>query len=111
MLRVVAAWVLVVFAVSVPVAEARSPLKAADMKTIRKDARAKARKFAHHYDAKSSSVTCLKRTPYSARCRIGLTDVGGGTRDCAITLVYVVTAANQLEGNVAHDGCASRSSY
>src|SRR4051794_9494495 len=89
-----------------PGAAARSPLKAKDMRTIRRDARAKAVAFSNQYRAKHWTLACAKTTPYSARCRIRLNDIRAGTHDCTVTLVYVVTGNNAIEGNMARDGCA-----
>src|SRR4051794_34648479 len=99
--------IVVATAVCIPqAAVARSPLKRADMKTIRKDARAKGEMFARQYGAKDFTVTCRKRSPYSARCRVNLMDVRASTHDCAVTLVYVVTRAHSIAGDLARDGCA-----
>jgi hypothetical protein len=89
-----------------PLAEARSPLKPADMKTIRRDARAKAIEYGHRYGAKHWKVSCRKTTPFSAKCSVRLIDVRAGTHDCTIKLVYVVTGNNAIQGNLGRDGCA-----
>ena len=88
------------------VASALSPLKPADMKTIRRDARSKAVMFKQEYGAKSVRVTCAKRTPYSARCRLRLFDIRAGRSDCSIYLVYVVTRQHSIAGDIGRDGCA-----
>src|SRR3954452_14412587 len=106
MLRRVAACALVAALAFPAGASALSPLKRADMKTIRRDARAKAHVFAEQYGAKTFAVTCAKRTPYSARCRIRLRDVRAGSYDCSITLVYVVTRQHAIQGDLGRDGCA-----
>ena len=89
-----------------PGAAARSPLKPKDMKTIRRDARSKAIGFAHQYRARHWTVSCAKTTPYSARCRVRLTDIRAGTHDCTVSLVYVVSGNDAIEGNLGRDGCA-----
>ncbi|MEA2492361.1 MAG: hypothetical protein QOJ29_272 [Thermoleophilaceae bacterium] len=85
-------------------AVARSPLKRADMKTIRADSVHRAKLFAPAYHAKSYSVTCHKTTPYTARCFIRLVGTPGG--DCTITTVYAVKRTRVIEGDVARDGCS-----
>ena len=85
-------------------ADARSPLKPADMKTIRRDARIKGTRFAQQYGAKHWRATCAKRTLYSASCRIALVDIRAGTTDCAITLVYVVVGKS-IQGGVGRNTC------
>lgn len=89
----------------VSVASARSPLKRADMKTIRADARSKARVFADEYGAVLPSVACRKTSPYSARCTIRLVGLRTHPGGCTITLVYVVTRTRQIEGSLARDRC------
>ena len=105
--RRIAACVLVAGLALPPVAaDARSPLKPADMKTIRRDARAKAIGFAEQYKARHWKLQCGKTTPYSAKCRIRLVDVRAGTSDCTIALVYVVSGNDAIQGNLGRDGCA-----
>ena len=106
MLRRIAACALIAGLAFPPLADARSPLKPADMKTIRRDARAKAIEYANRYQAKHWKLHCGKTTPYSAKCRVRLIDVRAGTHDCTVTLVYVVTGNNAIQGNVGRDGCA-----
>ena len=63
MLRRIAACALVLGLALPTAADARRPLKPADMKTIRRDARAKAIEFGHRYGAKHWKVHCGKTTP------------------------------------------------
>src|SRR5947209_14700512 len=94
---------LVVLALAAPsLAWARSPLKAADMTTIRKDARSRARSYARTYRATDWSVTCAKMTPYTARCRIRLIGVRRHAAGCVITTVYAV-AGDAIEGNLGRN--------
>jgi hypothetical protein len=88
-------------------ASARSPLKRADMKTIRKDAARRARQFKRDYGASASSVSCNKTTPYSAHCGIRLTGVSGKPRGCTISLVYVVVSGDAIQGSLGRDGCGA----
>jgi hypothetical protein len=87
-----------------PTAAALTPLKPADMRNIRADARDRARTFAHIYHARSWSATCTRTTPYSARCHARLYHVGAKA-SCTITSVYVVTRAHQIEGEIGRDTC------
>jgi hypothetical protein len=96
----------IVTTLAVPVAVARTPLKPADMKTIRKDATMRARGYRTQYGAKHFTVTCVKTTPFSARCRIRLTHATKAVKPtCALTAVYVVVG-NAIEGNLARNTCA-----
>ena len=105
MLRRIAACALVPALLLPAAAAARKPLKPADMKTIRRDARAKAIGFAEQYKADDWKLACAKTTVFSAKCRIRLIDVRTGTSDCTITLVYVVNG-NAIQGNLGRDDCA-----
>jgi hypothetical protein len=85
---------------------ARSPLKPADMKTIRGDARTNGATFAHVYKAKRFTIACRKRTPYAARCAIRMIGVPGRRHDCIITTVYVVTRDHKIAADLGRDGCS-----
>jgi hypothetical protein len=105
-LALCAAALALVAMLAVPVALARSPLKAADMKTIKKDATMRARGYKAKYGAKHFVVTCRETTRYSARCNITLTHASKAVKPkCTLRAVYVVTG-NAIEGNLARDGCA-----
>ncbi len=86
---------------------ARSPLKSADMKTIRKDAKTRARAYAVTYHARANRTSCRRTTPYTARCRLRMIGARSGARrhNCTITTVYAVVG-DSIAGSLAHDGCA-----
>jgi hypothetical protein len=103
---VVALFVASALAAAPTLALARSPLKPADMKTIRHDSLARAKQYRHAYRASSSTVRCSKTTPYTARCFIKLRGAREAShRNCTITTVYAVVG-DAIAGQVGRDGCA-----
>jgi hypothetical protein len=107
--RVATCIALAALAAASPAALARSPLKPADMKTIRKDARAKAASLATAYSARDFKVTCAQTSRYSVRCRLQMTAAkprsGSTRRDCAVTAVYVVTRDKKIAGSFVRNAC------